>query len=115
MRHHNHNRKLGRVRKQRKSLLNSLARSLILQEKIKTTLIKAKEVRPFVEKILHKSKTNNLSTMRIIKDSIGIIATKKAINELGKKYKDRNGGYTRIVKMMPRKSDGSKMALIELV
>lgn len=115
MRHHNKNRKLGRVRKQRKALLNSLARSLILKEKIKTTLVKAKEMRPFVEKIIQKSKVDGINTRRLIKDKVGPIATTKAINELGKKYKDRNGGYTRIIKMASRKSDGSDMALIELV
>lgn len=115
MRHHNQNRKLGRVRKQRKALLNSLARSLVLHEKIVTTETKAKEVRPFVEKLLSKARLTTLSATRSIIERVGKTAGKKVTTELAKRYEKRQGGYTRITKMPARKSDGSKMAIIEFV
>lgn len=115
MRHHNQNRKFGRVRKVRKALLNSLARSLILHGKIKTTLAKAKEMRAFAEKLISKGKMATLASTRNIVERVGKSAAKKITDELTKKYADRNGGYTRITKMPARKSDGSKMAVIELI
>ena len=115
MRHSNHNRKFGRVTKQRKALLNSLARSLILHEKIKTTEPKAKELRPFVEKLLTKAKLGTVAVRRAISTVVGPIATKMIVDTLSKKYNDRKGGYTRIVKLGQRKSDGSPMAVIEFV
>lgn len=116
MRHHKANRKFGRVRKQRTALLKTLAVSLILKEKIKTTEAKAKELRPFVEKIISAGKGNDLSARRLIVSKIGAgLASKKVIEIIAPKYKSRNGGYTRISKMLDRKSDGSKMAQIEFV
>ncbi len=114
MRHHNTNRKFGRVRKQRKALLNSLARSLVLKSKIKTTEPKAKEVRPFVEKIITLGKKNTLSSKRMVIDKIGVLAAKK-VEKYAKEYDKRNGGYTRILKTDRRKSDGAPMAIIEFV
>src|SRR3989344_3873753 len=114
MRHHNQNRKLGRVRKQRKDLLNSLARSLVLHNKIKTTEAKAKELRPFVEKLITAAKNASVSVRRVLSAKVGPSATKKAM-ELAKKYEGRRGGYSRITKMSTRKSDGSKMAVIEVI
>ena len=115
MRHHNQNRKFGRVTKIRKALINSLARSLVLHQKIKTTEPKAKELRPFIEKLLSKGKLQNVATRRVINVSIGKKATHILMNSLFKKYEKRNGGYTRIIKTGRRLSDGSKMAIIELV
>lgn len=115
MRHHNANRKLGRVRKQRRALLNSLARSLVLHEKIETTEPKAKEVRPFIEKIITKSKTDSIANRRIVSNFVGKNAAKKMFEEIGKRYEKRNGGYIRIIKTGRRISDGSKMAIIEFV
>ncbi len=116
MRHHNNTRKFGREKNQRKALLKSLALSILVNKKIKTTEAKAKELRPFVEKLVTKSKSGTLAMRRLISsrigDNEGVVVLMK---ELGPKYKDRNGGYTRIVKLPRRESDGSKMAIIEFV
>ena len=115
MRHHNANRKFGRVRKVRKALLNSLARSLVLHERIETTEPKAKEIRPFVEKMVTSGKKATVSVRRSLSTLIGKNATKKMVDELSKKYEKRAGGYTRIIKTGRRLSDGSKMAIIEFI
>jgi|SRR3989344_7331233 len=115
MRHHNQNRKFGRVTKVRKALINSLARSLVLHQKIETTESKAKELRPFIEKLITKGKLQTISTRRNISTKIGQNASKILVDTLTKKYEDRKGGYTRITKIKRRLSDGSKMAVIELI
>jgi large subunit ribosomal protein L17 len=115
MRHHNANRKFGRNKNQRQALLKSLARSLVLHDKIKTTEAKAKEVRPYVEKLITKAKKETLASRRDIEAKIGPKAAKKITSELSVEYKNRKGGYTRITKMVRRSSDGSPMAVIEFV
>jgi ribosomal protein L17 len=115
MRHHNQNRKFGREKNQRNALLKSLARSLVLKQKIKTTEPKAKEIRPYVEKLVTIGKTGTLYARRSLVEKIGSDATKILMGELSKKYEDRKGGYTRILKIERRESDGSKMAIIEFV
>lgn len=117
MRHHVKNRKFGRVRSQRKALLRDLARALILEERIETTEARAKELRPFVEKLITKSKNPNTATKRRIAAYFNnsAIVVARLIDVLGPKYKDRDGGYTRITKLPQRDSDSAKMAVIELV
>lgn len=115
MRHHNQNRKLSRVRKVRKALLNSLARSLILHQKIETTEAKAKELKPFIEKLITKGKNGTVANRRFIATKVGVKVAKTLVDEISKKYADRRGGYARIIKMKDRMSDGSKMAIIEFV
>ncbi len=115
MRHNNANRKFGRVRKVRKALLNSLARSLVLHEKIETTEPKAKEIRPFVEKMVTSGKKGTVAARRSLSTLIGKNAAKKMVDDLSKKYEKRTGGYIRITKTGRRISDGSKMAIIEFV
>jgi|SRR5271168_695412 len=116
MRHHNANRKLGRVAKGRKALLNSLARSLVIHEKIQTTEVKAKELRPYIERIITRGKADSLAAKRFLFSEFGQSPTaKKIILKLSPKYKDRTGGYTRIIKTGSRKSDGTHMAVIEFV
>lgn len=117
MRHHNQNRKFGRTRNQRNALLNSLASNLIVRGKIKTTLPKAKELRPYVEKLVTKAKSKNLATERLLVSRLGgrKSEAKKLFNVIAPKYTDRAGGYTRVVKMGPRMADGAPMALIEFV
>ena len=115
MRHHNANRKFGRVRKVRKALLNSLARSLVLHQKIETTEAKAKELRPFVEKLVTKGKLQTVASRRVITAVIGPKATKIVVDTLAKEYENRKGGFTRITKSKTRLSDGSKMAIIAFV
>ncbi len=118
MKHGSSTRKLGRVTKQRTALLRSLAISLILKEKIKTTEAKAKELRPYIEKIITKGKEGTLTSRRLVASRLGsggVVATKKVFDVISPKYKEREGGYTRVVKMIHRMGDGSKMAVIEFV
>lgn len=108
-------RKLNRKRDPRKQLLVSLAGSLILKEKIKTTEAKAKEVSGFVEKQITKSKKETLAARRLLLKLFPEKIVKKFINEIGPRYKERKGGYTRIIKLGPRSRDGARVAIIELV
>ncbi len=117
MRHSNNKRKFGRVRKVRIALINSLALNLIVRGKIKTTEPKAKELRPFIEKIVTDAKKGSVATRRLIisKLSNRRSEVKKLFDTIAPKYKDRQGGYTRVLKLGARKSDGAKMAIIEFV
>ncbi len=117
MRHHNSVRKFGRNRNQRKALIKSLALSLIAHGKIKTTEAKAKELRPYIEKLVTMSKAGTLSSKRTVVSRLQNRKkeSKKLFDEIIPKYKDRKGGYTRIMKLPVRKSDGSKMSFIEFV
>ncbi len=115
MKHHRPARKLGRTRNQRAALLRSLMLSLVVHGKITTTLAKAKEVRPHAEKLVSKAKLGTLASRRAASVLIGIPASKKLFDVLAPQFKDRAGGYTRIVKMPPRLSDNAEMALIEFV
>lgn len=108
-------RKLSRKRDQRKALLKGLALSLIERERIRTTEARAKEVSPFVEKCISKAKKEHLTAIRYLSRFFPPKIVKKMTSELGKRYKNKKGGYTRIVKTGQRKSDGAKMAIIELV
>ena len=115
MRHHNANKKFGRERGQRIALLKSLAHSLALKGKIKTTESKAKALRPFMEKLVTLGKKQTIASRRILKSRVGEMAAKKIAEELALTYKERAGGYTRITKLGPRASDASPMAIIEFV
>lgn len=116
MRHHNNIRKFGRTRNQRKALLRSLAINLILNGKMETTEAKAKEIRPYVEKLVTKAKKNDLTAKRQIVSKLGNEeGMKKLFADLAPKYKDRAGGYTRIIKLPRRQGDGSPMAFIEFI
>jgi len=115
MRHHNANRKFGREKNQRKALLRSLAYSLTLKGKIKTTEAKAKELRPYIEKLITLGKKQTLASRRLLESRVGSGAAKKIANELALTYKERAGGYTRITKTGPRITDASPMAIIEFV
>lgn len=108
-------RKLSRETGQRNALLKGLITALILNEKIKTTEAKAKEIRPIAEKFITRGKKGDLSSRRILLKTISKELTKKLMEEISPRYKDRNGGYTRIIKLGPRKSDGARMAIIELI
>lgn len=117
MRHHNTKRKFGREKNQRNALVNSLALNLIVREKIKTTEPKAKELRPFIEKLVTKAKKGDMATRRVViaKLSNRSKEVKKLFDVIAPKYADKKGGYTRIIKLGVRKSDGAKMAIIEFV
>jgi large subunit ribosomal protein L17 len=117
MKHHDRRRKLGRVRKQRIGLLRSLAKSLIIHEKIETTEAKAKELRPFIEKLITKGKTNSISARRVVSSRLGNDpkVTKRLFEKIAPKYKERSGGYTRIIKTGTRQDDAAKLARIDFV
>lgn len=116
MRHRKKIKHLDRDFQARKALLKSLASSLILYEKIKTTEAKAKVLRPQVEKMITRAKENNIHNRReLLKALSARNVVDKLLNVLGPKYKDRQGGYLRIVKIEPRQGDGAKMAIIEFV
>ncbi len=108
-------RTLSRKSNQRKALIRSLARELFLKEKIKTTEAKAKEFRKFAEKQITKAKKGDLAARRSLAKFFDPVVVKKLMEKIGPRYKNRNGGYTRILKLEPRKSDGAKMAIVELV
>ncbi len=115
MRHGNVNRKFGRERGQRAALLKSLARSLVLRGKMTTSLAKAKEIRPMVEKMITRGKTATLASRRHLIAQLGDERTATKLIKTSATYKDRTGGYLRIVKMGPRKGDAAEMAVIEFV
>jgi len=108
-------RKFNRKTDQRRALLKTLATSLILKGKIKTTEAKAKELSPFIEKRITKAKNGGVATMRYLRTYFSEKTAKKLMEEITPKYKERQGGYTRIVRMGQRKSDSAKMAIIELL
>jgi large subunit ribosomal protein L17 len=117
MRHHNTKRKFGRDKNQRNALMHSLARNLIVKGKIKTTLAKAKELRPFMEKLVTHAKIDTLSKRRLVMSKIANRKpeTKKLFEKIAPNYIDRKGGYTRVLKLGARKSDSAEMAYIEFV
>jgi len=109
-------RKLGKTSTQRKALLRQLVTDLLENGKIETTFYRAKEVQPVVEKMITLSKKGGLANYRralayITKEDVA----KKLFDEIGAKYADRNGGYTRVTRTGPRRGDAAEMAVIELV
>ena len=110
------NRKLGRTSDQRKAMLRAMVTYLLENGQIKTTLTRAKEVAPVAEKMITLAKDNTLVSYR---QALGFITKEDVANklfkEIGPKYADRNGGYTRIVRIGPRRGDAAEMAIIELV
>lgn len=116
MRHHNKNKKFGRKRDQRNAFMRSLASSLILKERIRTTETRAKAIRPYVEKLVTKGRRNDLATRRLLISRLGSEdVVKKLIDDISPRYEKRAGGYTRITKVGVRKSDASPQAIIEFV
>ena len=116
MRHQKKGRKLGRKIGPRTALIKGLADSLVLYEKIKTTQAKAKSLRPYIEKLITVAGKNNLTTRRRLISKLKTQnAVKKMLEVYGPRYKQRKGGYTRIVKIGPRKGDGAEMVQIEFV
>jgi len=116
MRHHNANRKFGRTRDQRAALLKSLALALVTHEKIETTEAKAKELRPFIEKMVTRALKGDQAAQRLLVARLGSPSgAKKLIDEIAPRYKERSGGYTRVTKIGSRASDASRMAIIEFV
>jgi large subunit ribosomal protein L17 len=109
-------RKLGRNTAHRKALLRNLSLAILQREVIKTTLPKAKEIRPFVEKLLTISKKDTLANRRLAISILGNdLVVEKLFKEIGPRIASRNGGYTRILKFGFRTGDKAPMALFELV
>ncbi len=118
MRHRVGYRKLGRVTPHRTALLRNLATALFDKERIRTTLMKAKELRPYAEKLisLAKREENRLHARRLVaRDIQDAVVAKKLFDTLGARYATRPGGYTRILRLGPRKGDGAEMAIVELL
>jgi ribosomal protein L17 len=116
MRHHSVKRKFGLEKDQRNALMRSLARNLINENRIKTTLPKAKELRPYVEKLVTKAKSGTLAARRLLISKIGgEKEVKNLVEKIAPKYKDRKGGYIRIIKISRRELDAAPMAMIEFV
>jgi len=109
------NRKLSREMDQRKALLRALASAFLTKEKIKTTETKARELSAFVEKKITIAKKGNLASNKSLFSFFSEKIAHKLIKEIAPRYKDRKGGYTRIIKLGPRKPDGARMVIIELV
>lgn len=116
MRHHSKKRTLHRTKRQYTALLRSLARSLVLQEGITTTLAKAKELRPFIERLITASKAGTIQSRRLVASRINSAeATKKLHDDIAKRFASRAGGYTRITKLGRIGKRVGEQARIELV
>ena len=116
MRHRKLRRKLGRTSAHREALLRNLTTSLLLYEKIITTVAKAKELRKIAERMITLAKRNDLHARRQAADVIqNERVLKKLFETIGERYRGRNGGYTRITKLEYRVGDGAPLAAVELV
>jgi large subunit ribosomal protein L17 len=114
-RHQYIGRKFGREKGHREAMLKNLAASLILHEKVETTVAKAKEIRPIVEKMITMGKKGTLAARRQLLKSLPENAAAKVMEKLAPHYLERPGGYTRILKTGYRVGDGAEMAMIEFV
>ena len=117
MMHHSKIKKFGRKKNARKAFMKGLASALIINGRIETTIARAKAIRPFVERLISYGKDNTLSSRRLALAKLynHDIEINKLFSEIAPKYKDVNGGYTRIIKLNPRLSDAAEMAIIEFV
>ncbi len=117
MRHAKKRNKLGRDSAHRKALLSNLSKEIIEHERIKTSQAKAKAAKPEIEKLITLGKRGDLHARRQALSALhqDKFAVHKLFEEIAPRYEDRNGGYTRIVKIGPRKSDSTEMVFLELV
>jgi large subunit ribosomal protein L17 len=116
MRHRKKGRQLSRTASHRLAVLRNLATSLILHESIRTTEAKARELRPFVEKLITLGGVDDVHSRRRARRHIADRQVlQKLFDEVGPRFRDRPGGYTRIVKLGARKGDGAELAMIELI
>jgi large subunit ribosomal protein L17 len=117
MRHARQRHKLSRDAAHRKSLLKNLSRELIEHERIRTSQAKAKAVKPEVEKMITLAKRGDLHARRLLLSRLGQdkFIVHKLVEEIAPRYTERPGGYTRIVKLGPRRSDSTEMVFLELV
>lgn len=116
MRHNVHGRKLGRTTAHRKAMFRNQLTSLIEHEQIRTTLAKAKELRPLAERMVTHGKKGGLHHRRLARRWLpDRSSVTKLFDEIAPRFEDRPGGYTRIVKLGPRKGDGAEMAILQFV
>jgi large subunit ribosomal protein L17 len=117
MQNHNKNRKFGRVRKVRTALMRSLAHNLIEHGAITTTEAKAKSLRPFIERLVTHAKEDTVAKRRFIARTLGNdeMGVARLFNDIAPKYKERKGGYTRIVRIAVRQGDSAIVAHISFV
>ena len=116
MRHRVHHRKLGRITPHRTALLRNLATALFERERIRTTLMKAKELRPYAEKLITLARRGDLHARRLVSTKIRERdALSRLFTEIGPRFAARPGGYTRILKLGHRPGDGADVARIELL
>jgi len=116
MKHLKKGKKFHRKKDQRKALLKGLAANLVLKERIKTTLVKAKEAKSKVEKLITIARKQNIVALRRVKENLPEKAANKLYYEIAPLYKDRKGGYTRIIKTSIRKvRDASPLVILEFV
>lgn len=106
-------RKFGREKNQRKALYKALATALIENGKIQTTVAKAKSLSQFADKLVTQAKKESLAARKLLGYNLGDKAAKKLISEIGPKFKDRSGGYTKVLRLGQRIGDGAEMAQIE--
>ncbi|NLO56085.1 MAG: 50S ribosomal protein L17 [Thermovirga sp.] len=116
MRHRVDRRRLGRYGSHRMAMLSNLTAVLFLDERVETTVTKAKEVRRVAERMITKAKIGDLHNRRIVASRMGNVkAVQKLFNDIAGRYNERQGGYTRITRTGYRKGDAAPMAVIELV
>ena len=115
MRKRKSGRKFGRERDQRNALMTHLAGALIANGKIRTTEAKAKELRPYIERLITKARKGTLAARRDLGRSLTAREVKTLVDDIAPRFISRPGGYTRIIKVPSRKSDGAKRAIIEIL
>lgn len=118
MKHCKSGRQFGRVASQRKALLSSMLTSLIIHESIETTEAKAKELKGKIDRVISRAKKaggNDMELVRKLESDLPKVAIQKIKGELLERMNKRDSGYTRVIKMSPRKSDGARRAIIEFV
>ncbi len=116
MRHNVSGRKLGRTTAHRTAMFRNQLASLVQHERIVTTLPKAKELRPLIERVVTRGRDDSVAARRWVRKWLpNRDDVKKVFDDLGPRFKDRPGGYTRIVKLGPRKGDNAEMAVLEFV
>ncbi len=116
MRHRVKGRKLSRTSEHRRALLNNMAASLFIHDGVKTTVAKAKELRPFAERLITMARRGDLHARRLVERRIrNRKAADRLFKEIGPRFASRPGGYTRILKLGHRPGDGAELARIELL